>query len=86
MFKAQTLLILTILIASQASLLWADSTTNSQSFKLSVTIPVIVGVNDAATQAAAIYSQPQAKTTQPVQEQIAVRGDTEVVLRSVVAL
>jgi hypothetical protein len=84
MFKAKNLFILTILIASQASLAWAG-TSATQSFKLSLTIPTVVGINDSASRTLAT-TRITAKTTQLVQEQQAIRGNTPVVLKSVVAL
>ena len=84
MFKRGTTLILTAMIIAQASMAWAQ-VSQSQTFRLSVTIPAVVGIN-ISENTSSTTSLAQNALTQPVMEQRVVRNNKPVILRSIVML
>lgn len=84
MFKATTLLLLAVWIGALASPVWAGDSA-VKSFRLSVNIPEIVMMS-ASSQEPMLTSQSKGKIKQLVQEQRSIRGNTPVVVRSIVSL
>ena len=81
MLRLTTTLIVSFLIIAQASAVWAESKT----FKVSVTIPAIIGLNVFAP-GSLNGAQALNAPSWTVVEQRMVRNDKEVIVRSIVML